>query len=144
MFARMERGDERKKGMEKKREREEEEEEEVDEAWQKQLDDALLSACWRGFLEDVKKALRSGGSINAVNKDGKNGLSLACRRDDWDVAEPIVKFLLSKRCQPLVPDKDAWNAFHFAARFSSAAIMRLLLDASANVIKASIDVKTTE
>jgi hypothetical protein len=42
----------------RKRERDEEEEEERK---QKELDDALLAACEKGSLDDVKKALTNGG-----------------------------------------------------------------------------------
>jgi hypothetical protein len=85
----------------RKLERDEEEEEERK---QKELDDALLAACEKGSLNDVKKALTNGGSINAVNSFGRNGLSLACEREDWNVAAQIVKFLLSKRFLPSVCD----------------------------------------
>jgi ankyrin repeat protein len=61
----------------RKRERDEEEEEERK---QKELDDALLAACEKGSLDDVKKALTNGGFVNAVDEDGRNGLSLACRK----------------------------------------------------------------
>ena len=44
----------------KKREREDEDEE-IDEAKQKELDDAFLDACSEGSLKDVKSALRAGG-----------------------------------------------------------------------------------
>jgi ankyrin repeat protein len=109
----------------RKRERDEEEEEERK---QKELDDALLDACFKGSLDDVKKALANGGSNNAVDEKGRNGLSLACRREDWSVALQVVKFLLSKRCLPSVPDKDGDNAVHYAAWCSSAEVMKLLLE----------------
>lgn len=115
----------------RKLERDEEEEEERK---QKELDDALLAACEKGSLNDVKKALTNGGSINAINSFGRNGLALACERDDWSVAPQIVKFLLSKRFLPSVPDKDGCNAVHFAAKCSSAQVMKLLLEKHATLV----------
>jgi ankyrin repeat protein len=119
----------KKKGAGKKRERYEEEEEE-----RKELDDALLDACAEGSLNDVKKALTNEGFVNAVDEDGRNGLSLACRREDWSVAVLIVKLLLSKRFLPSVPNEDGCNAVHYAATFSSAEVMKLLLEKHASLV----------
>jgi ankyrin repeat protein len=115
-----------------KRQRDEEEEEE--ERKQKKLDDALLAACFKGSLDDVKKALTNGGSINTVNSFGRNGLSFACRRlVDWNVAAQIV-FLLSKRCLPGLLDSQGFNAVHVAANYSSAEVMKLLLEKHASLV----------
>jgi ankyrin repeat protein len=115
----------------RKRERDEEEEEERK---QKELDDALLAASVKGSLNDVKKALANGGFVNAVDEEGSNGLSLACRRDDWNVAAQIVKLLLNKRFLPSVCDTNGWNAVHYAARYSSAEVMKLLLEKHASLV----------
>ncbi len=91
----------------KKREREEEgeddDEEEIDEAKQKELDDAFLDSCLEGSLKDVKRTLRAGAFVNAQDDYANNALNIAC----WRAAKygregtfDIVKFLLSKRCSP--------------------------------------------
>jgi ankyrin repeat protein len=116
-----------------KRARDEEEDEhnedveEQEDQEQAELDDVLLDACFGGFIEDVKSALTSGGSAVATNESGRTGLSLACERDDWEVALPIVKLLLAKRSAPSTTDEDGWNALHSAARCSSAEVVALVL-----------------
>lgn len=107
----------------KKRQREED-----DEVCQEDLDDDLLAACKSGSLDDVERALGSGGSINATNAKGKTGLLLACERDDWEEAENIVKFLLAKRFAPGLGDNDGQNSVHVAAVCSSAQVVKMLLD----------------
>jgi ankyrin repeat protein len=118
----------------RKRERDEEEEEERK---QKELDDALLVACVKGSLDDVKIALANGGFANAVDEKGRSGLSFACGRQDWNVAVQIVKFLLSKRFLPLVCDLDGCNAVHYAAKYSSSEVMKLLLEKHASLVHAT-------
>jgi ankyrin repeat protein len=90
----------------------------------------LTTVCWTHVLkdvDDVKSALTSGGSIVATDEDERGGLSLACRREDWEVALPIVKLLLAKRFAPSMTDERGWNALHIAARSSSAEVVSLLL-----------------
>jgi ankyrin repeat protein len=118
----------------RKRERDEEEEEERK---QKELDDVLLVACFKGSLDDVKKALANGGFVNAVDKLGRGGLSLACQRADWSVSAQIVKFLLGKRFFPSVCDSFGYIAIHFAAKCSSAEVMKLLLEKHTSLVHAT-------
>jgi ankyrin repeat protein len=94
----------------------------------------LLVACLKGSLDDVKKALANGGSINAVDKHGRNGLSLSCRRQDWNIATQIVTFLLSKRLSAAMADNFGFNAVHNAANFSTAEVMKLLLEKHASLV----------
>jgi ankyrin repeat protein len=75
----------------------------------------------------VKIALSVGRSYSAVDEEERTGLSLACERDDWEVALPIVKLLLAKRFAPSMTNEDGWNALHWAARYSSAQVVSLLL-----------------
>ncbi len=118
----------------KKRDREDEDEdddeEEIDEAKQKELDDAFLDACLKGSLKDVKRTLKAGAFVNAQNDDGDSALNLACLREQEDGREgtlEIVKFLLSKRCSPALVDNGGMNAVHVAAWHESAEVMKLLL-----------------
>jgi ankyrin repeat protein len=94
----------------------------------------LLAACFKGSLEDVKKALTNGGSINAVDNLGRNVLSLACQREDWNVAVQIVKFLLSKRFSAAMVDGHGYSAIHHAAWCSSSEVMKLLLEKHASLV----------
>ncbi len=111
----------------KKREREDEDDE-IDEAKQKELDEAFLNACWKGSLDDVKRTLRAGASINAQNKKGNSALMFACFREKCGRGTlEIVKFLLSKRCSPCLMDPAGVNAIHVAAAHASAEVMKLLL-----------------
>ncbi len=114
----------------KKREREQEDvddEEEIDEAEKEELDDAFLDACSKGTLDDVKRTLRAGAFINAQDSGGDTGLNLILRRKQQEGVFEIVKFLLSKRCLPSIPNEDGENAVHLAADFASANVMKLLL-----------------
>ncbi len=115
----------------KKREREDEDEdddeEEIDEAKQKELDDALLNACLEGSLDDVKRTLRAGAFVNAQDEDGNSALICACLREDQEHTLEIVKFLLSKRCSPALMDTKGVNAVHVAAQHASAEVMKVLL-----------------
>ena len=122
------------KEVTKKREREdedeeEEDEEEIDKAKQKELDEAFLKACFLGSLNDAKRTLRAGASINAQNDDGDSALILACQREKYgrEGTFEIVKFLLGKRCLVAAPNKKGQNAVHFAAQHASAEVMKLLL-----------------
>ncbi len=105
----------------------EDDEEEIDEAEQKKLDDAFLDACSNGTLDDVKRTLRAGASINAQNSEEDTGLNLVLRREEQEDVFEIVKFLLRKRCLPSVPNNLGENAVHLAAEFASADVMKLLL-----------------
>jgi ankyrin repeat protein len=78
-------------------------------------------------LSAVEAAFRDGGSIVAAREDGTTGLGLACEREDWEVAWPIVKLLLAKRFAPSMMNEDGYNALHMAAGFSSAEVAALLL-----------------
>ncbi len=112
----------------KKREREQEDDdEEIDEAEQKKLDDAFLDACSKGTLDDVKRTLRAGASIIAQNIDGDTGLNLVLRREEQENVFEFVKFLLSKRCHPLITNEFGESAVHVAAESASADVIKLLL-----------------
>ena len=107
----------------KKREREDEEEE-IDEAKQRELDDAFLKACEKGSLDEVKRTLRAGACNNTQNDDGDSALIRACLREN---NEEIVKFLVRKRGLVSASNKVGRNAVHIAAWFASAEVMKLLL-----------------
>jgi hypothetical protein len=71
---------------------------------QAELDNVLIDACLKGSPEGVKAALRDGGSALGETEEGRTGLSLACERDDWEGALPVVKLLLAKRFSPSTPN----------------------------------------
>ncbi len=112
----------------KKRERQDEDDE-IDEAKQKELDEAFLDACFEGSLDDVKTTLRAGASINAQDDDGNSALNLACWREAYgrEGTLEIVKFLLTKRCSPALVDERGMNAVHVAAKHAAPEVMKLLL-----------------
>jgi ankyrin repeat protein len=122
-------------------EEEEEDEDENDDGMdpreQVRLNEALLSACWEGSVAQVRKALRRGAHVNAENQDAQTGLVLACVRDDWDVALPLVKLLLSRGFSVRALDDFGENALHTACLCSSAAVVRLLLAAAPNALNTS-------
>jgi hypothetical protein len=93
------------------------------------LDKQLRLVCKGGSLEAVRAALSSGANVNCVDEKLSSPLMWACcRYDDWAVAEDIVRELLS--CGAVVNSciKDAWMAIHYAARWSSCAVVTLLLE----------------
>jgi ankyrin repeat protein len=101
---------------------------------QTRLDDVLLDACSNGSLSDIEAVLTGRGSIVAAREDGTTGLSLACRRKDWDVALPIVKLLLANRFAPSMTDQNGYNALHVAVGYSSAEVaVRLLRKMQKNI-----------
>ncbi len=112
----------------KKRDREDEDYE-IDEAKQKELDAAFLKACFAGSLDDVKRTLRAGASINAQNEIRNSALILACQREEYgrEGTLEIVKFLLSKRCLVSASNTVGRNAVHMAAWYASAEVMKALL-----------------
>ncbi len=118
--------DQTKADASKKREREDEDDE-IDEAKQKELDEAFLNACFEGSLDDVKRTLRAGAFVNAQDEDGNSALICACLREDQEHTLEIVKFLLSKRCSPALMDTKGVNAVHVAAQHASAEVMKVLL-----------------
>jgi ankyrin repeat protein len=106
----------------------------VSEEEQGALDKQLRNVCKGGSLEAVRAALSSGANGNCVNENLTSPLMFACRRkDDWAVAEDIVRELLS--CGSVVNSCDAegWMAIHFAAHWSSCAVVTLLLEAKSIV-----------
>ncbi len=119
----------KRREREGKREEEDEDEEEIDEAKQKELDDAFLNACLEGSLDDVKRTLRAGAFVNAQNNNGSSALALACCREasGREGTLEIVKFLLSRRCLISVANKWGQNAVNWAAQHASAEVMKLLL-----------------
>ncbi len=110
----------------------------LDAAAQKALDDELLRACFEGTVDEVKAVLARGASVLTVNSNRATGLSFACRRQDWDVAEPIVDLLLTKRCPPGLPTCEGCNALHVAATYSSCAVVRLLLDTDPRLVESLV------
>ncbi len=106
-----------------------------DDALEKALDDALLHACLKGSLEEVKKSFAAGGCLNAIDPQGNNCVALACMRSDWNVSLDIVKFLLSKRFSPSLCNARGESAAHIAAMSSSAEVMKVLLAKEPHLVK---------
>jgi ankyrin repeat protein len=106
----------------------------VSEDEQDALGKELLSACKGGSLEAVRAALSRGANSNCVDENLSSPLMWACcRYDDWAVAEDSVRELLS--CGTVVNscNIEGWMAIHYAALFSSSAMVTLLLEAKSLV-----------
>ncbi len=98
------------------------------------LDKELLDACDGGSLEAVRAALSSGANSSWVDERLWSPLpSVCCREDDWAVAEDIVRELLS--CGAVVNscNGEGCMAIHYAAAWSSSAVVTLLLEAKSLV-----------
>jgi hypothetical protein len=117
-----------------RRAREEEDEGEMGE--QHIANEALLRACLEGSLAEVQHALRSGASVTATTEWGETGLILACYRDDWDAALPVVQVLLGAGSS--VRTAGVWNALHTACALSSAEIVQVLLEADPGALASSV------
>jgi hypothetical protein len=106
----------------------------VSEEEQDALDEQLLGACKGVLLEAVRAALSSGANSSCVDKGLSSPLMWACsREDDWAVAEDIVRELLSCGAAVNTCDVEGWMAIHFAALWSSSAVVTLLLQAKSLV-----------
>jgi predicted RNase H-like nuclease (RuvC/YqgF family) len=107
----------------------------VTNAQEESIDHLLSRMCETGTLDQVRECLSKGSDVNVVDdKGGRTPLMLACVRPDWKVAESIVKLLLTRKGRQLqlkteAPDDGGASAIHHAARYSSAAVVRILLDA---------------
>ncbi len=98
------------------------------------LDEQLLSACKGGSLQAVRVALSSGANSSCVDEDLSSCLMWACsREDDWAVAEDIVRELLSCGAAVNSCNKHLRLPCHYAGRWSSCAVVTLLLDAKSLV-----------
>jgi ankyrin repeat protein len=106
----------------------------VSEEEQDALDEQLLDACEGGSLDAVRAALSSGANSSCVDEDLLSPLMLACcRQDDWAVAEDVVRELLSFGAAVNSCNDEGWMAIHYAARWSSCAVVTLLLKAKSRV-----------
>jgi hypothetical protein len=77
-------------------------------------------------LEEVIAALDAGADQNAIDSKGGSALLKACKREDWVVAETIVKELLRRGARTTLIDETGWTALHWAAKYSSCAVAELV------------------
>ncbi len=121
--------------MSKKRERQKEDDDFVplDPEEQARVNQELLDACEEVSFDGVKAALRKGAFVNALFSESlQTGLHLVCSCEDeewWPAAAEVVKLLLSPGFSPTTHDMDGQNSVHLACRYSSSAVVKLLLDA---------------
>lgn len=105
-------------GTTKKRER--------DDRTQEEKDKELLRVCGEGTLEEAIAALDADANPNTIDEKSVSALMKACARDDWKVAEAIVKELLRRGALSTLIDEDGYTALHWAASKSSCAIAELV------------------
>jgi ankyrin repeat protein len=121
-------------GVKRQKEKEEKEEKQEEEKKKQKKEDknlnrTFLDACEYGTLERVKELLEKGADIFYASDRFSNALHRACRRVDCGEAEEIVRYLIKKAKILLQTiDDEQWSPLHFAARFSSAKICKILLD----------------
>lgn len=91
----------------------------------------------------MRAALNGGADKTAVNEGRMSALITACgREDDWKVAEAIVADLLRRGDLCDLPHEDGWTPLHYASRYSSAAVVNLLLEAKCRVDHPSLSGRT--
>jgi ankyrin repeat protein len=103
-------------------------------------DTRLVQLCMCGSVEDVQQSLSSGADANCVDGELSAPLMWACsRRDDWQVAEEIVRLLLANGALVSQTSRRMYTALHFAALWSSRAVVTLLLEAKSPVDASTAD-----
>jgi ankyrin repeat protein len=103
-------------------------------------DFSLLDTFKGGSLEAVLGILWSGTDAKCRDSAGRTLLMMACaRRDDWQVAQAIVRQILLCGASVSQVNAEKMTALHYAAYLSSCDVVRLLLDSNADVGALDID-----
>jgi hypothetical protein len=136
----LERDDEQQAGINDERQAPPHKRKAVDEDDRLASEKRLLRACARGSFFDVRQVLSSNDIDVNCKMKGNTPLLVACiRRDDWSVAEAIVRELLTLGAvvddgsEPTKHPRNMRLPIHMAARFSSCAIVTMLIEANSPV-----------
>ncbi len=103
----------------------------VDAEDQEALDLHLLHVSRWGSQGDVSSDLSLGANVNCASR--MSPLMLACCREDWEVAEGVVRTLVSYGATVNLANEKLSLAIHYAAVSSSCAVVSILLDAKSDV-----------
>jgi ankyrin repeat protein len=102
-------------------------------------DTALHTACERGFLDIVEILLFKGADPNLVDKCGITPLSSisADKHTDDKKIETIMERLIKAKADPNIPSKHEETALHYACQIWKTDRIKMLIDAGADVNKAT-------
>ena len=84
----------------------------------------LMEAAGGGHLDVVRLLLDAGAKINAVDPHGKTALLYAAGY--YKDSPELVRYLLSRKANPLATDKDGRNALEFAAMAKNPGVLEVL------------------
>ena len=96
-------------------------------------DQAFLSACEAGRLEQVTASLVALQDPDAADARGATGLQFAARHG----RRQVVRLLLEAQGDVAAADQEGWTALHLAADTGHADVVRLLLEARADLREGS-------
>jgi ankyrin repeat protein len=89
----------------------------------------LISACSKGNLASVKKAVSEGADVNMVDAGGRSALLEA----SWNGSNDIVKYLLEQGADPNTSDKSGFTPIMRAAEGGFHLVVSTLIQKGADV-----------
>ncbi|XP_061124544.1 ankyrin repeat domain-containing protein 16 [Syngnathus typhle] len=91
----------------------------------------LHEAASMGHLACVSYLLQKGAQVDSLKKADWTPLMMACTRRNLDV----IRELMEHSADPLLRNKDGWNAFHIACREGDPLVVHFLLDVAPDLWK---------
>ncbi|XP_077357024.1 ankyrin repeat domain-containing protein 16 [Festucalex cinctus] len=99
----------------------------------------LHEAASMGHLACVSYLLQRGAKVDSLKKADWTPLMMACTRRNLDVIRELIEF----SANPLLKNKDGWNAFHIACREGDPLVVRYLLDVTPDVWRSESKTRRT-
>ncbi len=94
----------------------------------------LIGAIDQQDLEEVKRLLADGANVNAAYRQGRTPLHFAVVPLDVPPSTDIVRLLIQGGANVNAHDRgQQWTALHFAARDQRYQIVKMLVDAGAQI-----------